>query len=414
MTVLANEQVIDGKGWRSGATGRAAQARAMVPEDHRLRRRSARGPADARRLARQGPADAGKLDRQEPRPAVPLPARRAGRRDRSGRGVHHPARHDLRRQLRCGRRRPPDCAGGQRRPIPRRPRSSPSARPAAPAPPKSRPPRRRASGPAIEVVHPLDPEWRLPVYIANFVLMDYGTGALFGVPGHDQRDFEFARKYDLPIQRVVAASTDLASEPIGAEAETAPGVAVNSQFPRRADDRAGHRRGHSPRRGCGLGPRHGPVSPARLGRLAPALLGHADPDHPLRRPAARFPCRATSCRSCFPTTSSSTSPAIRSTATRPGSMSPARAAAARRRARPTRSTRSSISSWYFIRFASQPEDKPFDRAEAEKWLPVAQYIGGVEHAILHLLYARFWTRALQQLGRISSPSRSRACSRKAW
>jgi leucyl-tRNA synthetase len=58
------------------------------------------------------------------------------------------------------------------------------------------------------------------------------------------------------------------------------------------------------------------------------------------------------------------------------------------------------SSWYFIRFASQPADKPFDRAEAEKWLPVAQYIGGVEHAILHLLYARFWTRALQRLGRI--------------
>ena len=82
-------------------------------------------------------------------------------------------------------------------------------------------------------------------------------------------------------------------------------------------------------------------------------------------------------------------------------MSIARAAAARRRARPTRSTRSSISSWYFIRFASQPADQPFDRAEAEKWLPVAQYIGGVEHAILHLLYARFWTRALQQLGRIS-------------
>jgi leucyl-tRNA synthetase len=59
------------------------------------------------------------------------------------------------------------------------------------------------------------------------------------------------------------------------------------------------------------------------------------------------------------------------------------------------------SSWYFIRFASQPADKPFDRADAEKWLPVAQYIGGVEHAILHLLYARFWTRALQRLGKIS-------------
>jgi leucyl-tRNA synthetase len=83
---------------------------------------------------------------------------------------------------------------------------------------------------AVEVVHPLDPEWRLPVYIANFVLMDYGTGAIFGVPGHDQRDFEFAKQYQLPIRRVVAASSGVASEPIGEEAEGAPGIAVNSQF----------------------------------------------------------------------------------------------------------------------------------------------------------------------------------------
>src|SRR5438270_4416137 len=82
----------------------------------------------------------------------------------------------------------------------------------------------------VEVVHPLDPEWRLPVYIANFVLMDYGTGAIFGVPAHDQRDFEFATRYDLPIRRVVASSTDLASEAIGETAENAPGVAVNSRF----------------------------------------------------------------------------------------------------------------------------------------------------------------------------------------
>ncbi len=71
----------------------------------------------------------------------------------------------------------------------------------------------------LEVVHPLDPEWRLPIYIANFVLMEYGTGALFGVPGHDQRDFEFAKQYHLPIRRVVAAGADFASEPIGAEFE---------------------------------------------------------------------------------------------------------------------------------------------------------------------------------------------------
>src|SRR6476469_3047633 len=68
---------------------------------------------------------------------------------------------------------------------------------------------------SVDVIHPLDPHWRIPVYIANFVLMDYGTGAIFGVPGHDQRDFEFATKYHLPILRVVADSAGRASEAIG-------------------------------------------------------------------------------------------------------------------------------------------------------------------------------------------------------
>ena len=83
---------------------------------------------------------------------------------------------------------------------------------------------------SLEVVHPLDSDWRMPVYIANFVLMDYGTGALFGVPGHDERDFEFAKQYHLPMRRVVAADPELAAEPIGEAAESAPGVAVNSRF----------------------------------------------------------------------------------------------------------------------------------------------------------------------------------------
>ncbi|HVU30123.1 MAG TPA: leucine--tRNA ligase [Sphingomicrobium sp.] len=252
----------------------------------------------------------------------------------------------------------------------------------------------------IEVVHPLDPEWRLPVYIANFVLMDYGTGAIFGVPGHDQRDFEFAKQYHLPIRRVVAASTAVASEPIGTEAETAPGVAVNSRFLdglpsdeaaseviRRAEQ-AGWGRGTVQYRlrdwgvsrqrywgtpipiihcaNCGAVP----VPRDQLPVVLPDDVDFETPGNPLDRHPT---WKTVECPACG-------GPATRETDTLDTFVD---------------------SSWYFIRFASQPPDRPFDRTEAEKWLPVAQYIGGVEHAILHLLYARFWTRALQRLGRIS-------------
>ena len=252
---------------------------------------------------------------------------------------------------------------------------------------------------SIEVVHPLDPDWRLPVYIANFVLMDYGTGAIFGVPGHDQRDFEFAKQYQLPIKRVVAASAELASEPIGTEAENAPGVAVNSGFLdgleteqasaeiiRRAEA-AGWGKGTVQYRlrdwgvsrqrywgtpipiihcaQCGAVP----VPHDQLPVVLPDDIDFETPGNPLdRHPTWKH----VDCPSCG-------AAATRETDTLDTFVD---------------------SSWYFIRFASQPADQPFDRAEAEKWLPVAQYIGGVEHAILHLLYARFWTRALRKLGRI--------------
>ena len=252
---------------------------------------------------------------------------------------------------------------------------------------------------ALEVVHPLDSEWRLPVFIANFVLMDYGTGAIFGVPGHDQRDFEFASKYGLPIRRVVAASTELASEPIGAEPESGDGVAVNSQFLdgltseqataeviRRAET-AGWGKGTVAWRlrdwgvsrqrywGTPIPIIHcekcGPV-PVPRDQLPVVLPDDIEFDKP-GNPLDRHPTwKHVTCPKCG-------GGAVRETDTLDTFVD---------------------SSWYFIRFASQPPDAPFDRAEAEKWLPVGQYIGGVEHAILHLLYARFWTRAFQRLGRI--------------
>jgi leucyl-tRNA synthetase len=251
----------------------------------------------------------------------------------------------------------------------------------------------------VEAVHPLDPAWRLPVYIANFVLMEYGTGAIFGVPGHDQRDFEFAKQYHLPIKRVVAVSTERASEPIGDEAESMSGVAVNSRFLdgltteqatadviRRAEQ-AGWGRGTVQYRLRDWGvsrqrywgtpipiircDKCGPVPVPRdqLPVVLPDDIDFEKPGNPLdRHPTWKH----ISCPSCG-------GEAARETDTLDTFVD---------------------SSWYFIRFASQPADQPFDRAEAEKWLPVAQYIGGVEHAILHLLYARFWTRALQRMGKI--------------
>ena len=251
----------------------------------------------------------------------------------------------------------------------------------------------------LMAAHPLDPTWRLPVYIANFVLMEYGTGAVFGVPAHDQRDLDFARKYRLPVRRVVADGA--AADPVfaGDEAWTGAGTICNSRFldgmdiadakraviARAEDDGWGEGTtvyrlrdwGVSRQRywgtpipvihchDCGVVP----VPREQLPVLLPDDVDFATPGNPLdRHPTWKH----VACPSC---------------------------GGAARRETDTLDTFAD-SSWYFIRFASQPDDRPFDREVAERWLPVGQYIGGVEHAILHLLYARFWTRALKHIGQL--------------
>jgi len=239
----------------------------------------------------------------------------------------------------------------------------------------------------------------LPVYIANFVLMDYGTGAIMAVPGHDQRDFEFATKYGLPIPRVVAPSADQANKPFDGEAEVGEGVLVNSDFldGMEVEDakRAIIARIEEQGRGsgktvwrlrdwgvsrqrywgtpipfihcekCGVVPAPKDSLPITL----PEDVDFRTPGNPLlRHPTWKH----VDCPKCG-------GKAERETDTLDTFVD---------------------SSWYFLRFASQPADKPFDRDEIAKWLPVEQYIGGIEHAILHLLYARFWTRALAHMGQI--------------
>ncbi|KFL46217.1 leucyl-tRNA synthetase [Sphingobium sp. ba1] len=250
----------------------------------------------------------------------------------------------------------------------------------------------------LTVTHPFDPEWQLPVFIANFVLMDYGTGAVMGVPAHDQRDLDFARKYMLPVERVVAAEGDEA-KPIHNEAYVGPGRLVNSRFldGMSVEEAKATVIARAQGEGWGAGKtvfrlrdwgvsrqRYWgtpipvihcetcgavPVPKAQLPVVLPDDVTFDIPGNPLdRHPTWKH----VDCPNCGKA-------AVRETDTLDTFAD---------------------SSWYFIRFASQPKDKPFDRATVEKWLPVGQYIGGVEHAILHLLYARFWTRALQHMGQL--------------
>jgi len=238
----------------------------------------------------------------------------------------------------------------------------------------------------------------LPVFVANFVLMDYGTGAVFGVPAHDQRDLDFARKYMLPVTRVVAEDGE-ANAPIHTEAYTGPGRIINSGFldGMSAQDAKAAVIARAQSEGWGNGTtvwrlRDWGVSRQRYwGTPIPFIHCDACGVVPVPRdqlpvilpedvtfdipgnPLARHPTwKHVPCPQCG-------GDAQRETDTLDTFVN---------------------SSWYFLRFASQPSDKPFDRDEIAKWLPVGQYIGGVEHAILHLLYARFWTRALARIGKI--------------
>ncbi|TPG51718.1 leucine--tRNA ligase [Sphingomonas glacialis] len=249
----------------------------------------------------------------------------------------------------------------------------------------------------ITAAHPFDPAWQLPVYIANFVLMEYGTGAVFGVPAHDQRDLDFARKYDLPVRRVVSDGdvTDPVFE--GNEAATGPGTLVNSHFLDGMDVEDAKRTVIARAEGEGWGTgstvfrlRDWGVSRQRYWGT-PIPIIHCDACGAVAVPKDQLPVVLPEDVSFdIPGNPLDRHPTWKHVAC------PSCGGQARRE---TDTLDTFVdSSWYFIRFASQPKDKPFDRAVAEQWLPVAQYIGGVEHAILHLLYARFWTRALKHIG----------------
>ena len=239
---------------------------------------------------------------------------------------------------------------------------------------------------------------RVPIYVANFVLMEYGTGAVMAVPAHDQRDFEFARKYDLAVKPVVQPENivlqgdamEAASEATGALIDSGQFTGMDSEQAKQViidyAEGKGFGRAHTTYRlrdwgisrqrywgapipiiycdTCGIVP----VPEKQLPVLLPGADDPDGPHSPLHQQKSFY---ATTCPKCG------------------GSA---------RRETDTMDTFVE-SSWYFARYTSpRNEQAPIDTTAAAYWLPVDQYIGGVEHAILHLLYSRFFTRVLRDLG----------------
>ncbi|MBR3370730.1 MAG: leucine--tRNA ligase [Rhodobacteraceae bacterium] len=259
----------------------------------------------------------------------------------------------------------------------------------------------------IRVRHPFDNEWELPVYIANFILMDYGTGAIFGCPAHDQRDLDFANKYGLPHPDVfVALDHDVPVDDVafvppktekvryvrgfaGDEVQTGED-AVNCAIAFCESQGVGHGVtkyrlrdwGLSRQRywGCPIPVVHCPtcgVVPERKENLPIALPYDEDgtpidfsiPGNPLDRHPTWRDCACPACGA----------PAKRETDTMDTFVD---------------------SSWYYARFTSPQADTPTNAEEAAYWMNVDQYIGGIEHAILHLLYSRFFARAMVKTGHL--------------
>tara|TARA_B110001452_G_scaffold257927_1_gene252595 strand:+ start:679 stop:3204 length:2526 start_codon:yes stop_codon:yes gene_type:complete len=246
-------------------------------------------------------------------------------------------------------------------------------------------------------IHPFIKNKKIPIFVANFVLMDYGTGAIFGCPAHDQRDLDFARKYNLDITEVVAEKKD---EPKNFktinEAYTSDGTMINSDFLNDLDvetakikiiekiekEKIGQKKisfrlkdwGVSRQRywGCPI-----PMIYLEDGSVVPV----EKEELPVRLPDDVDLKKSGNPLDNHPTWKKTTQLRTGKSATRE-----------------TDTLDTFVdSSWYFMRFCSpKNNNEPFNVEELNRWMPVDQYIGGVEHAILHLLYSRFFMRAIQK------------------
>ena len=402
-TVLANEQVIDGKGWRSGAP----------IERRRLAQWFGRISAFSEDLLQS----LDKLDRW-PAKVRAMQANWIGRSDGAYidfalAGLPDDARDDT--TLRVYTTRPDTifgasfCAIAADHPLaerlsrdrPELTRFIAECRQLGTSEEAIQTAEKRGIDTGLRARHPFIEGHDLPVYIANFVLMGYGTGAIFGCPAHDQRDLEFARAHDLPVLPVVIPPDAVpATYRIDGEAFTADGILANSDFldglsvndaKRTVVERLEHAdagEGTTNYRlrdwlmsrqrywGCPIPVIHCadcgtvPVPRDALPVTLPDDVELSVPGNPLdRHPTWKH----VDCPRC-----------------------------GRAAARDTDTFDTFVdSSWYFARFCSPAADTPLERAGVDYWLPVDQYVGGIEHAILHLLYSRFYMREMRASGHVA-------------
>ena len=250
----------------------------------------------------------------------------------------------------------------------------------------------------VVAAHPFRSTMKLPVYVANFILMDYGTGAIFGCPAHDQRDLDFARKYKLKVKAVVIPEgEDPAEFKVGDEAYLGAGRLANSSFlngksiedakeevaQRLGKRNMGEKRTTFRLRDWGVSRQRYWGCPIPMIHCAKCgIVPVPDKDLPVRLPKDVSFDKPGNPLDLHPSWKHVKCPTCGAKATRE-----------------TDTCDTFVdSSWYFARFCSPHAKEPLEREQADHWLPVDQYIGGVEHAILHLLYARFFTRAMKDCG----------------
>ena len=247
----------------------------------------------------------------------------------------------------------------------------------------------------INAINPITKE-KIPVYIANFIIMEYGTGAVFGCPAHDQRDFEFAKKYNLNIKQVIESNDDSELD----KAYTGDGKLINSDF----------------LNGLNIGDAKKKISDFLINKKQAKIETiYRLKDWSISRQrywGCPIPIMYSNDGSTLAATIDDLPILLPEDVDFSKSQNPLQDHPEWKNTKylktgedVTRETETFDtffeSSWYFARFCSPSSKEIIDKKEAEYWLPVNQYIGGIEHAILHLLYSRFFTRALYDCGLIN-------------